>query len=269
MQPIITVFCPFTRRWAVDQWLDNLAALNVDPAQTHLAITIDIDEPYILNQCRKFAAKYGYRSFQFKMNQDHSPNEIRLGLRRLRIADIKNQSKFLISNTDCEYVLGLEDDTVFEGMDICRLLTPLVNSPHVGFVEGVQAGRHDTKMIGAWRANELQDPTEITTILPPQDGSEYEQITGGGFYGYMTRRELYLNCEYYASSAQPWGPDVNFGMWLRQRGFRCLIDWRTRFGHNDHNRITWPDQAITEARFIKNKATGMWERQDADRTAKI
>lgn len=265
MHPVITIFCPFTRRWAVDGWLANLEALPHDPGQTNLAVIVDVDDPYILNTIKRFVEGRGYRKFVFRVNENWTPNEVRIAARRLRIADIKNQSKKLINQCDGDIILSLEDDTVFANLDIGRLINPLLASDRIGFVEGVQCGRWSFKLIGAWRSDDPRDPHHVETLLPPADGysgSPYESIDGGGWYGYATRRSLYLNCEYYASSAQPWGPDVNYGLWLKRQGYENLIDWNTVFGHNDHGRILYPDSELQKVVVSKNRETGEWVRED-------
>lgn len=263
MQPVITIFCAFTRRWAVEDWLINLAGVQHDPAQTNLCIIVDCDEPYIANEVKKFAEERNYRSFHVKINSDWHPNETRLAIRRMRVADVHNQSKDLIALTDGEVIIGLEDDTLFDRLEsFNRLYDPLIQNTNIGFVEGVQVGRWGANMIGAWRANKVPNPTEIKTLLP---GQGYEEITGGGWYGYATRRHLYLYCEYYTSSAQPWGPDVNFGLWLRQQGYSCLVDWETVFGHRDFNMTLYPDDPkvrLSQIVYNKNVTTGKWERTD-------
>jgi hypothetical protein len=264
MHPIITIFCAFTRRWAVETWLDDLASIEHDPALTNLCFIVDADDAFIMNKLRHFATSNNYRSFHSKMNEQWSPNEVRIAVRRLRIADVKNQSKDLIEKTDGEFILGFEDDTIFKNLDIMRLIQPMLDDDKVGFVEGVQCGRWGVKMIGAWRFDDYENPHHVETLLP---GEGYQEIFGGGgWYGYATRRSLYLNCEYYASSAQPWGPDVNYGLWLYNRGYCCLIDWTTVFGHNDHNKVLWPNDKLTKVSYAKNSTNGKWDRTDYEQT---
>lgn len=268
MQPLLTIFCPFTRRWAVDQWLEDLAAVEHDTSRTNLCAIVDCDEPYIANRLKKYAEECGYRSFHVKINSDWHPNEVRLAVRRMRVADIHNQSKDLIAKTDGEIIIGLEDDTVFDRLDSFeRLYQPLLDDPEVGFVEGVQMGRWGANMIGAWLADDIWKPKRIETLLP---AGGYQEITGGGWYGYATTRNLYLNCEYYTSSAQPWGPDVSAGFWIRQQGYRCIVDWDTVYGHNDYNKTLYPDDPkvkLAKITYDKDFNTGKWNRTDYERTS--
>lgn len=259
MHPVITIFCPFSRSWAVERWLSHLEAMPHDPTLTNLAVIIDVEDPYMLDRIRRFATRRGYRSFFFKMN-NFSPNEVKITARRLRIADVKDQSKDLIAQCDGDIVLSLEDDTVFPTLDINRLINPLLDNPKVGFVEGVQCGRWELKIIGAWRSDNPLDPNHIETLLPGAD--DYESIDGGGWYGYATRKDLYLNCDYYASRSQPWGPDVNYGLWLKRMGYECLIDWKTIFGHDNYNKILYPDGKLVKSAYHKDRSTGRWDRRD-------
>lgn len=275
MHPIITIFCAFTRRWAVDDWLVNLGNTIHDPALTNLCIIVDCDEPYIANMCKKFAEDKGYRSFHVKINSDWHPNEVRLSIRRMRVADVKNQSKDLINLTDGEYVIGLEDDTVFDRDPnwLLRLLETLTFDTDIGFVEGVQMGRWGANMLGVWRFDDAQNPKQVKTLLPisseDMQKSPLQDITAGGFYGYVTRRDLYLNHEYYTSSAQPWGPDVNYGVWVKQQGYDCFVDWSILFGHKDFSKTLYPDDAkVRLAKIVYNKdeQTGKWNRTDHEQT---
>ena len=271
MHPIITIFCAFTRRWSVDRWLNDLANVEHDPSLTNLCFIIDTDEPYIRNMLRKFAEQRGYRSCYIEMNSDHHPNEVRLNIRRARIAEVKNQSKALIAQTDGEYIICFEDDTVLDRLEnFDRLLDPLIKNDQIAFVQGVQMGRWGVNMIGAWQADDYLNPTRIETMLPPADNQDYEYITGGGWYGYATRRDLYLNIDYYWATSQPWGADVNNGFSLNRRGYKCLVDWETVFGHDDHGRVGYPDIApfkdrLAKVIYTKDVTTGKWHREDHER----
>lgn len=271
MHPPIAIFCAFTRRWALETWIANLKAVAHDPALTDLCCIVDCDEPYILKHLERFAVEQKYHSFHVKMNPDNRPNEIRLAIRRQRVADVHEQAKDLIAKTSAEIIIGLEDDTVFDRLpNFDRLIKPL-ELDQVGFVQGVQMGRWGANMIGAWLADDIQNPRQIETLLPPPtvSANAYQNITGGGWYGYATRRRLFLEAPYYTSPSQPWGPDVNFGFYVRQQGFECLMDWQTVFGHNDHGQVMYPDDPkarLAKIMYNKSELNGKWDRTDHEQT---
>lgn len=269
MQPII-ITCFFSRRYLFDDWLEDFKKVEHDPANTSLAMIVDGDEPYIVNQLSKLAREGGYKGFQIKVNSQWHPNETKLHIRRMRVADLKNQSKDLINNLEGDIIIGLEDDTVLDRLQSFKqLYDPLLNE-NTGFVEGVQMGRHGAKIIGAWLADDVYDPHKIETLLPSEGDLEkkYEEITGGGFYGYATRRHLYLNHDYYTSASQPYGPDVNYGFYVNQKGYKCYIDWTLVFGHRHHTEIAYSDtthETLAKIVFTKNTVTGRWDRSDYER----
>lgn len=272
MHPIITIFCPFTRRWAIDDWLTNLGNVKHDPVLTNLCFIVDGDEPYIYKTLERYGKDNSYRSTHLKHNPGWRVNEIRLSIRRQRVAEIHEQAKDLIAKCDGDIVIGMEDDTIFDRMSsFKRLYTPIIENYNTGFVEGIQMGRWGANMIGAWRADNTANPRHIETLLPPNSADPaatkdgYEHITGGGWYGYATKRQLFLDAPYYTSPSQPWGPDVNYGFWLYSQGQRCLIDWQTVFGHRDHNQTIYPDDpTIRLAKIVYNKRddNGKWDRID-------
>lgn len=262
-QPVLTIFCSFTRRWTVDRWLENLSSVEHDPAQTNLAIIVDTDEPMIYNRIKRFAEENGYRNFIGVINRDNAPNEVRIAVRRQAIAAMKNASKTLIAQLDGDIVIGLEDDTVFTGLDLRKLYEPLLQDETVGFVEGVQCGRWGVKIVGVWSVDDYEFPQKAETLLL---GEGVQPIDAGGFYGYATRKHLYLNHDYYSSTGEPWGPDVNFGLWVRNRGFKCLVDWSVQFGHNDYDKILYPDEKVSKVVYTRDITTGKWGRYDTDKT---
>lgn len=267
-QPII-IFCAFTRRWAVERWIENLKKTQGmhKPENVSLAFIVDIDEPFIHSRLKRLEDD-GYRAVEIIRNADWHPNEVRLAIRRQRVAFVKNQSKKLIAKLDGDIVVSLEDDTVFDLDCFCRLIKPLHEDPRVGFVEGVQVGRWGVKMVGAWRVDDVQNPKHASTVPYMRDGIPqkfgYEQIDAGGFYGYATRKALYLEHDYYSGSSQPYGPDVNYGLFVKQQGYQCLIDWETVYGHNDYNVLLYPDERTAVIAFDKDKQTGEWLRTDTE-----
>lgn len=258
MQPLITVICPFTRSWAVDRWVENLESTNLDKERTNLCFIIDCDEPRILRSLKQLQ---GYRSFHYIMNRDNQPNEVRIAVRRERIATVMNQFKELIEKTDGEIIIGLEDDTVFEGTDFSRLYKMVELDEEVGFVEGVQCGRWGVKMVGVWKLDSVKEPRRIETLLPSEG---YEEIDGGGYFGFATKRELFLEHDH-KWSGEVYGPDVAYGVALRQKGYRCFVDWETVFDHNDHNVLIRADENVTKIVYNLSE-DGSWQRTDYENT---
>lgn len=276
-EPIITIFCSFTRDWAVEPWLNGLAQTHHDPALTNVAIIVDTYNDSLANKLRTYFEAHRYRSFHVIINRDWEPNEMKQRIRRPRIAQIKNQSKELIARTDGTIIIGLEDDTILDRAESFEyLIGPILEDDKVGFVQGVQMGRHGTNMVGVWDCDDYEYPQEVWTLLPPGDNYKenmvrgYQEITGGGFYGYATQRELYLAHDYYWATSQPWGPDVNYGFWLKQRGYKCLVNWDVLFGHSDHNDVCYPDNpprgGLVKIVYNRDKLTGKWERRDYEQS---
>lgn len=254
----ITIMCMFTREWLVDRWVNDLehALKFADYSVLHAAFIIDCDSIEIAMKLRRLQERHTWASFELEMNRDHNPNEVNIGVRRKRIAEVKNQSKEIIARHESEWVLALEDDSAFDHLDcFCRLrqgyreLEDPEQQP-IGLISGVEAGRWNMKYIGAWSFDDVMEPSKAYTVKPqfpnlserhtkfevPADQA-YQAVDACGYYAYLTPTKLYLEHEYYWDNNQPWGPDVNYGLWLRQKGYRVFIDWGTAIGHNDHNKI--------------------------------
>jgi len=169
--------------------------------------------------------------------------------RRLRISDIHNESKQYIK--DCDYIFGLEDDTIFQTNVLTKLLKDYAYYPHAGFIEGVQVARHGIPHVGAWKIDDIYYPT-IVESLPP--GVGIDEIDSGGFYCYLTKKENYMNHEYkpFGSPMNVLGPDVNYGLELRRLGLLNYIDWEIPTTHKTKNKeITLANSDIRIAVFKK------------------
>lgn len=262
-QPIITIFCAFSRPTMVKDWLENLRIVEHDPARTHLAFILDAKMPEAHRLLKGFASQYNYASLEILHNHENEPKG-GIQARRGRIAFVKNQSKDIIKKHHTEYVIGLEDDTIFNFKCFCRLLEPLMTDETVGMVEGVQSGRWGCPYVGVWSVDDFEFVQRASTMfLPEQRGLEldYEDIDAGGFYYYATRPELYLEHDY-SWSGEPWGADVNFGLFVRNKGFRCLVDWQSRCGHRvEGKQPLYPDPKTVSVCYYK-RDDGKWERQD-------
>lgn len=267
----VTFFCAFSRPWAIKRWIKDFQHINrnQDHSLMHLAFIVDIDCPEIWIQLRHMAHKDGYASCEVAMNRAHNPTEVHTSTRRKRIALLKNQSCELIQRHHSDFVIALEDDSTLDHLDsLDRLIAPLA-SPRVGMVSGIQCGRWMLKYAGAWKFDNHLAPSVATTVVPTPSvqlimppHADYQIIDAAGFYCYATPRGFYLKHEYYWSEDQPWGPDVNYGLWLRQLGFEVLADWRTPIGHNDHNNIieVYDDKEFRQVCYTKNNDNS-WRRQ--------
>lgn len=148
--------------------------------------------------------------------------------RRYRIADIHNKAKRYVSD-DCDYIFMCEDDTTYPSDTLTRLLHTFKSVENCAFIEGVQLGRHNAPYVGAWVADDLSNPTIVTSVLSPR-----EIVDAGGFYCALTDAELYKMHHF-----EPFDKvgtnglscDVNYGLYLRQQGYKCLIDWDIQCDH--------------------------------------
>jgi len=261
--PPITVFCPFTRPENVRRFFDDLASTDLKAENTNLALIIDIGENKdtgeqdgikIYTRIMEEMNRTKYRKFIIIKNYEHHVNPINIPIRRERIAEIHNQSKDIISALDGEYVLGLEDDTIFTNLCVQRLLEPFnsfatLDKP-IGLVSAYAAGRWHNKIIGIWNFDNIDNPTECWTELPSKG---YQECDATGFYCYLTPKELYIKHNYNTDVIEPYGPDVNYGLWLRREGFVNIVDWSQPCGHKDGDIIITPNDNLYVEHFYKAK----------------
>ena len=218
-----------SRATYLDKVFAALEFLDCDSAQTNLLVIVDGNDNLFLDarnrtELSKFASRL---CVKYSSKLEKSENNI--FLRRERISDIHNQLKQYIG--DCDFIMGIEDDTVFPDFTMKLFLQDYMLNPHMGFVEGIELGRWSYPYIGAWRADDVYEPKKIQSIMPEDDSEPLSQIDAGGLYCFMTRRGTYMGHTFETFDNNSFGPDVNFGMNLRRKGYSNFIDWHINCTH--------------------------------------
>lgn len=257
-QPFISITIPVTRYWALDDLFYCLDNLICDHQKTELIFYLDTNDPRVLSKCSNYTDNSPFTRTFIKESGNPGPSEVRIAARRDRIVATKEAFKSLLS-PESDYVFGIEDDSLFPPDTLQRLL-PAAMRADVGFVEGVQVGRWGVKMIGAWRVNDLDNPTKILSMpavsVEGKEGNRYlENIDAGGFYCYLTKTILYKGATYQWHD-ECFGADVCYGLDLRRLGYKVLIDWSLVIGHNDHGNVLVPDSRCEQVMF--NKINDKW-----------
>lgn len=223
----VTIFIPISRIEHAALLFASLEQLDCDRESTSLLTYVDGDNA-LFEHIRQLTESSKFANGQC-VQRKAQPGQVKtydVSGRRRRIAAIKNESKAFLP--DCDYVFGVEDDTIVPPHALAQLLDDHAAYPHAGFIEGVELGRWGVPYVGAWHADDVYEPTRLTTITP---GEGLEEIDAGGFYCYLVRRSLYNEFDYRPFGNNDLGPDVAFGLHLRQQGFHNYVDWRVQCDH--------------------------------------
>jgi hypothetical protein len=148
--------------------------------------------------------------------------------RRRRIAELQNEAKPYLR--DCDYIFGLEDDKIPPSHALARRQHDYGLYPYAGFIEGVELGRCGISHVGAWRADDVYEPTKAESCMPPAETSErVEPIDAGSFYCYLTKASTFL-AHHYAPFGRRSAPTWRTA-WRCGRGFVNYLDWSVRCAH--------------------------------------
>ena len=181
--------------------------------------------------------------------------------RRYRIADIHNYIKKYLFNSD--YIFIVEDDTIIQSDTLKKLLLNYRIKPNAGFIEGVQLGRWGTPYVGAWKVDNVYEPTEITSIVKNSENN-LEKIDTGGFYCVLTKFNTYYNHKFDVYGNNILGPDFNFGLSLRREGYENYIDWDIITTHKTEEfgdiNITTTNPKIVQFKYDGKKR--IWESKE-------
>jgi hypothetical protein len=271
--PTTTLILPISREQHLLKVFASLELLECDRERTSLLAFVD-GEADLFSTARNLVeqSKFAERLCV----QGTIPGERRefsINTRRRRIAAIHNEIRKLIK--PCEYVFLIEDDGVLPPDALSRLLADYQGHPFAGFIEGVELGRWGIPHVGAWRADDVYDIKRLESTMPARPellndagrviGSlpDYvvEEIDAGGLYACLTRYRHYVDHEFQPYEDCAFGPDVEWGISLRQQGYRNYLDWSVAVEHlRSDGTSTHPRQTQPVRMTFTNQA-GSWRGQ--------
>ena len=155
-----------------------------------------------------------------------------------------------------DYIIQIEGDSVLKEGTFARLIGNLDQVPadQLGYISGIQVGRHGIYAIGAWHFND--DQTEYESVNHKvKDG--IIEVDATGFYCLIAPIKSWLmgNCYYYD---ERWGPDVNWGLSLKEQGYHIYVDMGLEIGHQSTNGVIGLDNInLCQVKF--KKTNGQWK----------
>lgn len=214
----INIIMPVSRPDFLKRIFAQLDMMPCDNENTNIVTYVDGNQP-LFEIARHLTVNSKFKERLCHYRAKGVPNVGSVKRHRQRIADVHNEIKYLIG--ECDYVFLLEDDTLPPLNMLDRLTQLYAEYPFAGFISGIEIGRWGYEMIGAWRANEIYTPTELTTV--PR-GEGLVQVDAAGLYASLVRRETYMK-HFFKPFEDILGPDVDFGLSLRRQGLNNYIDY--------------------------------------------
>lgn len=227
----ITIVMPVSRDTYLHAVMTRLELLTCDRTQTNLLVIVDgPPELYVKVRNMVEMSKFAER-LCIQFTSKHKLRRFGIPERRMRISDIHNTLREHI--IDCDYVFGIEDDTIINANTLELLLKDYGLYPFAGFIQGVQLGRWGIPYVGAWKADDVYEPTMIKSLQVKDSRTQepVEEIDAGGFYCFLTKRDNYVKHTFKPFDSNGLGPDVEYGIELRRQGVVNYIDWRVTTVH--------------------------------------
>lgn len=227
-----SIFVPFTRLWACDDFLKMFNKIDLDCLETEVIFFNDTHDLVLQDKLQKYVRihKRLFGDMRLEMSGmtklGESGDLNHANKRRGRIIQMRYRAQELISDT--QYLFCLEDDTFVPPTAFRRLRSLLDAESSTTLVSGVECGRWAYKHIGAWHIDPLDNPQKISSLPYQLHGTSYAD--GTGMFCYMTYTDLYKRAQF-RNEAEPLGPDVCYGLDLRRKGYTIVVDWETPCEH--------------------------------------
>lgn len=247
----------FSRKWAVEIYKRFLPTLWMPFEETELVAYLDSDNEGLENELRTILKGFSqYNGVRLVYtNRPALGDKERIFRRRKRVVEIKEDSKKYIADSDI--IFCLEDDTTCPTETFRIFLDHLLEDKKVGLVSGVQVGRWNAKLIGAWEITK----DRIQSAEYKENGTQ--KFQGTGFFCYATRTKLYKEFNYRIGDF-PTGPDVWYGYNLYKKGYKVIVDWGIKCPHHLENgeiiEMTKNDTIQLKWKKIKRGDREIWKR---------
>ena len=240
---MITIVLPVSRTTFINQVMNSLESLNTE---ANLLVYVD-DDLKAFEKWRNAVTRTQFKEKLCVFRKRGKTDEANILKRRARIGDIHREILALIK--DSEYVFLTEDDTIFPSNTL-SVLKQNLNDLNAGFVSGVQIGRWGFPYVGAWKVNDLENPTFVESV---KNTEGIVEVDTAGFYACFMRREIYLS-GVFDPYEDVLGPDFTFGLNLRRRGLRNYVNFDINCGHLTPNKtITFENTKTSVVKFTKGE----------------
>jgi len=161
-----------------------------------------------------------------------------INARRRRISDnhtlLRAEVKFRLDQEKFDYIFQFEGDSELPEDCIEQMIKTAepLESNEFGYLTGVQVGRHGLYCIGAWHFTE--DRKSFSSVDHTKKG--VIEIDASGFYCLLADPKAWLQ-GVASYNEERWGPDVNFGLSLKECGYKIYADMDLQIGHKSTNGI--------------------------------
>lgn len=238
----VTIVLPISREYRLEPMRDQLETLDTQGLDIDLLVISD-------------NIKIGWDNCRILYMDENHPGEANSYARRQRIADIMNLARTNIPQ-DTQDIFILEDDTEIKPHYLKKLVALTHYKPNYGLISAIQAGRWAASMIGVWKTDNIHNPSTWTTqnhagqkLLQPVDAT--------GIYCTLTRAELFKTTPFHCTYQ---GPDVNYGLDIRRKGYQNYADWTLPCGHVTPQKTIWPTPQTDTIQYITDpESPGGWK----------
>ena len=228
---MVTIVLLVSRIDFLERVISKIELLECKNQDTNILAVVDGDDAlYVKTRNLIQGTKFNQR---LTVRSDYPGNGSRYNIkeRRQRIAFAHNQARQLIQH-DEGYVFSVEDDTLIGVKSLQKLMNIAINNRAFGMAEGVELGRWGVPYVGAWKADDIYETKQLTSLenkyTSPED-ELVENIDAGGLFCSLIRADLYRQHEFTADNGL--GPDVNLGLELRRLGYYNFIAWHVPCTH--------------------------------------
>jgi len=190
-----------------------------------------------------------------RLHLDETPAE-GINERRKRIVENHTFLTEIVNEEQPDLVWQVEGDSWFEPDTLERLLAHhkkmSMENANLGYVSGVQVGRHGLYTLGAWQ---FEEDGGFHSLDFKAKG--LQSVDATGFYCLLAETDVWLKGTPHWTN-EPYGPDVNFGLSLKNQGFDIFADPELHIGHIYKNGIIKPTSLSTcNVRFFERN--NRWE----------
>lgn len=188
--------------------------------------------------------------------QDTNPAKSSISDRRKKIAENHKLLVEIVKEKKPDFVWQVEQDSVLPSDCLKRLIqrykdiATQSDNENWGYISGIQIGRHGIYHVGAWNI-----PNKNAEEFSSVDYRLHEgvKVSATGFYCLLAPVEVWLSGKA-TWKDEAWGPDVNWGLSIREKGYHIFVDMDLHIGHQTGDRVIWPsDISVCNVIYYRTK----------------
>lgn len=240
----VTVFGLVSQDRTLKLYFDDFEKIDMPRNRMHYIIVVDSNDISMLNYVKERVKNYNFLTTKIYFTNE--PNLYESHDFTKRAERITRNLKYMLNevskyNTYTPYFFMVEDDTLAPRNAFKKLWKHIKSDSKIAYASGVESSKCKDRHLGLCYLKTDKTGDLVYRVLPKPKRTGVESFDGGGWYCWIGQTEAIRKCSFriIENVGRHLGPDTLMVYELKQKGWKCVMDWSIACKHYDYIKKQW------------------------------